>query len=125
MKHHAVVGKDGWQGAIGVVELAVAMPVFGGYGGVAAEHALQLFGRIAQQLAYVVFSLGKESGGGGERQGGGSGAGHYLGASKEYLHQYRRYYSASSSRASSRKLTGRKPSLQEIMAEWGFFIQPS
>lgn len=26
---------------------------------------------------------------------------------------------------SNRKLTGRKPSLQEIMAEWGFFIQPS
>jgi len=29
-----------------------------------------------------------------------------------------------SSRASIRKLTGRKPSLQEIIAERGFFIQP-
>ena len=34
-------------------------------------------------------------------------------------------YSASSSKASSRKLTGRKPSLQEIMADLGSFIQPS
>ena len=32
---------------------------------------------------------------------------------------------ASSSIASKRKLTGRKPSLQEIIAERGFFIQPS
>lgn len=31
---------------------------------------------------------------------------------------------ASSSRASRRKLTGLKPSLQEIMADLGFFIQP-
>lgn len=31
----------------------------------------------------------------------------------------------SSSRASTRKLTGRKPSLQESIAEAGFFIQPS
>ena len=30
-----------------------------------------------------------------------------------------------SSTVSSRKLTGRKPSLQLIMALWGFFIQPS
>ena len=36
-----------------------------------------------------------------------------------------RHHSASSSSASSRKLTGRKPSLQEIMADFGFFIQPS
>jgi len=34
-------------------------------------------------------------------------------------------YSASSSIVSSRKLTGRNPSLQEIMADFGFFIQPS
>ena len=34
-------------------------------------------------------------------------------------------YSASSSIASSRKLTGRKPSLQEIMADLGSFIHPS
>ena len=33
--------------------------------------------------------------------------------------------SAGSSRASRRKLTGRNPSLQEIMADFGFFIQPS
>ena len=30
-----------------------------------------------------------------------------------------------SSTVSSRKLTGRNPSLQEIMADFGFFIQPS
>ncbi len=36
-----------------------------------------------------------------------------------------RQYSASSSMVSSRKLTGRNPSLQEIMADFGFFIQPS
>ena len=30
-----------------------------------------------------------------------------------------------SSMASSKKLTGRKPSLQEIMADFLFFIQPS
>lgn len=35
------------------------------------------------------------------------------------------FYSVSSSRASIRKLTGRKPSLHEIMAECGFFIHPS
>ena len=34
-------------------------------------------------------------------------------------------FSASSSMASSRKLTGRNPSLQEIMADLGSFIQPS
>lgn len=33
-------------------------------------------------------------------------------------------YPASSSRASTRKLTGRKPSLQESMADLGSFIQP-
>lgn len=33
--------------------------------------------------------------------------------------------SASSSKASTRKLTGRNPSLQESMADLGFFIQPS
>lgn len=33
--------------------------------------------------------------------------------------------SASSSSASSRKVAGRKPSLQESIAERGFFIQPS
>ena len=32
---------------------------------------------------------------------------------------------ASSSRASTRKLTGRNPSLQESIADFGFFIQPS
>ena len=30
-----------------------------------------------------------------------------------------------SSTVSMRKLTGRNPSLQEIMADFGFFIQPS
>lgn len=34
-------------------------------------------------------------------------------------------HSASVSRASSRKLTGRNPSLQEIIADFLFFIQPS
>ena len=33
-------------------------------------------------------------------------------------------YCASSSKASIKKLTGRKPSLQEIMADFGFFIHP-
>ena len=35
------------------------------------------------------------------------------------------FQSASSSIVSSRKLTDRKPSLQEIIADLGFFIQPS
>ena len=38
---------------------------------------------------------------------------------------FSRIQSAFSSSAASRKLTGRNPSLQEIIAERGFFIQPS
>ena len=49
------------------------------------------------------------------------------GISRVPLHRKapRGHPSASSSMVSSRKLTGRKPSLQEIIADFGSFIQPS